>query len=462
MSKSPTPEDDNEILQSFSVSLTVYTKVKKTTQGKATSKEEKSTKTKELLFAINDSNYLEFLRSILHKHGLKNYEVTEKKHFPLKYIPPKAKGQRTSDAIDVDNLSDYGEMVKKIYDESPPVVKLRRVSHSGGPGSENDSEPTTDSSVAKSVRGKKADLDQRLARWRLKLEKMYKNDHDEGLTYVGPLGAVPLTPAMIRDWCIALEDGQATIKVPPNIPSFDLANKAPILHPARKATAHLPSPSVDVNSLTSVLLLQTLTQSGLLTAGQQGTPQGSTVPHTPQKGPATPCTPSRNPVAAPSSPPIPSPSQLTRFLQYAETNLGVRYAMSYKSILEMHRIGPDILLDVDDKLLSEFGISAGDAIRLKKGSMAWWNGPDAKRKRSDASASAEDAQQPAIKKRVSYNKKYHEGGGCRFTGPPMRKDDRNPDFQPELDYDFFYYCDTQKQWLPVPAGFVVDEDEPAD
>jgi len=56
------------------------------------SKEEKSTKMKELLFAPNNSNYIEFLQAILLKHGLEIHEVTEKKHFPLKYIPPKAKG----------------------------------------------------------------------------------------------------------------------------------------------------------------------------------------------------------------------------------------------------------------------------------------------------------------------------------------------------------------------------------
>ena len=42
-------------------------------KGKITSKEEKSTKTKELLFASNDSNYVEFLEAILLKHGLERY-----------------------------------------------------------------------------------------------------------------------------------------------------------------------------------------------------------------------------------------------------------------------------------------------------------------------------------------------------------------------------------------------------
>jgi len=67
--------------------------------------------------------------------------------------------QRTSDAIDIDNLNDYREMVKKISDDHPPVVKifvdmrhiekLPRVSQ----GSEDDSEPTTDGGAVRTVTG---------------------------------------------------------------------------------------------------------------------------------------------------------------------------------------------------------------------------------------------------------------------------------------------------------------------
>ncbi|KIK23141.1 hypothetical protein PISMIDRAFT_101124, partial [Pisolithus microcarpus 441] len=93
-------------------------------EGKATSKEEKSTKMKELLFSPTNLNYVKFLQAVLCKHGLDDYQVTEKKHFPLKYIPPKAQEQQMSDAIDVDNLADYREMVKKISQGQLPVVKL--------------------------------------------------------------------------------------------------------------------------------------------------------------------------------------------------------------------------------------------------------------------------------------------------------------------------------------------------
>lgn len=38
----------------------------------------------------------------------------------------------------------------------------------------------------------------------MKLQKAYKNEHDEGLTYIGPFGTIQLTPAMVLDWSHAL------------------------------------------------------------------------------------------------------------------------------------------------------------------------------------------------------------------------------------------------------------------
>ncbi|KIK91440.1 hypothetical protein PAXRUDRAFT_40616, partial [Paxillus rubicundulus Ve08.2h10] len=66
-----------------------------------------------------------------------------------------------------------------------------------------------------------------LACWCTMLEKKYQNDHDGGFIYVGPLGALALTPAMILDWCHAFEAGEATLSTSPNIISFDIAHKTP-------------------------------------------------------------------------------------------------------------------------------------------------------------------------------------------------------------------------------------------
>ncbi|KAI6099448.1 hypothetical protein EV401DRAFT_1894797 [Pisolithus croceorrhizus] len=183
---------------------------------------------KELLFVVVESNYLEFLQAILLKHGLESYKVAEKKHFPVKYVPPKAQGQWLSDTIDVNDATDYKEMVKKISEDKPPVVKIFLP---WAIKSSDHSECTSDSPKGISGQVKKTDLNNHLAQWHLKLQKLYKNKHDEGLTYVSPLGLIPLTPMMIQGWCLALEDGQATITTLPNIESFNMANKAPILHP---------------------------------------------------------------------------------------------------------------------------------------------------------------------------------------------------------------------------------------
>ena len=91
------------------------------------------------------------------------------------------------------------------------------------------------------------------------------------------------------------------------------------------------------------------------------------------------------------SPVLPSPSQLTRFLVHAETNLGVQDATLYESPLWHKRYGPDILHCVLDKVLEEVGIFPGDAICLKDGAVVWWNGPNVKRKGVDGD---EDASEP--------------------------------------------------------------------
>jgi len=75
---------------------------------------------------------------------------------------------------------------------------------------------------------------------------------------------------------------------------------------------------------------------------------------------------------------IPSLSHLTCYLEYAQVPLGVHHVLTHKISLQLNGIGPDILPDVNDKFLSDLGISTGDVICLKKDSMAWWNGPDAK------------------------------------------------------------------------------------
>ncbi|KAF8132039.1 hypothetical protein EV363DRAFT_1480092 [Boletus edulis] len=464
----------------FTVALTVYSALKQSSSSKgkttAAKRQEKSIKTKELVFPLGEENYVDFLESILEKHGQTQYKVSHKQSFPFKFTMPKIKNQR-AEAMDVDNVSDYKEMVRKIHDgvgDSGVATKIavdmkhveKLLLHQVHGRAGDDELSGSDNDQTGPALRPASNLDTHLARWRIKLAKKYKNDYDEGLTYITPSGvSIPLTPAMVLDWARALEEGQATVNMPPNIPSFDAANKAPFLHPARKAQAQTasqlpsPNPATDINSLTSVLLLQTIANLSQST-GTRTPPVANPTPPI-----LIPTTPVRHASAkATTSPPVPSPSQLARFLEYAETELHVLNATAFERRLAAQHIGPDILPEIDDKTLaSEIGIPAGDIVRLKKGSTVWWNGPDAKRKRSDtgqSSASHPKSPTRPRQKRVAYEKRYHDKGASRFTGPPMIAGDDDED--KDKDYDIWYESTEHQKWLPVPRGFIVCEDAEED
>ncbi|KAI6107739.1 hypothetical protein EV401DRAFT_1891929 [Pisolithus croceorrhizus] len=268
------------------------------------------------------------------------YEVTEKKHFPIKYIPPKARGQWLSDVIDVDNATDYKEMVKKISEDKPPVVKI-----------------FVDMQHIK------------------KLPQVVKSSDDLECTSDS-----------------SKEDGQATITPLPNIKSFNMDNKAPILHPMSKAATQPTPTALDLNSLTLAILLWMLAQfdAGL---------HSLTAPVTPM--PQTPKQPKVKDMDGRSSPPIPSPSKLACYPQFAESHLSVQHAMSYNLALEMHGIGPDILPDDSNKLLADLGLSAALGAP----------GPSSKCPNTQDSRLLQ----------VSYERWYHGGGSWHFTTLPMHK-----------------------------------------
>ncbi|KAF9231874.1 hypothetical protein BU15DRAFT_67972 [Melanogaster broomeanus] len=317
------------------------------------------TRTRKLSFTISQTNYIDFLHAALTKHNQGQFKITEAKRYAFKYVIDIKR--KVSDAMDVDNAGDYKEMVKKINDERPTIVKIfidmkdvEKLPRGTKPADEDETGSTDDEQLM-AASGSVSDLDLRLARWRTMLEKKYWNDHGNGLTYVGPLGVLTLTPAMILDWCRALKAGKATLSTPPNIDSFNIAHKALALHPARKAmlSAPPPTPAIDVNALTSVLLLQTLTKSGLI-------PTNSTE----NLLPPTPMTPTPLPSHNISklSPIVHTPTQLSRFLKHAEKHLGVSNATSFKAALHLQDIGPDILPDVSDQTLKDAGMSTGDII----------------------------------------------------------------------------------------------------
>ncbi|KAH7918824.1 hypothetical protein BV22DRAFT_986080, partial [Leucogyrophana mollusca] len=153
----------------------------------------------------------------------------------------------------------------------------------------------------------------------------------------------------------------------------------------------------------------------------------------------------------PSSPPIPTPSKLTSYLQYAEKHLSIDGAMIYEPTLRMKGIGPDIMMNVPDNVFLEAGFTIGDVIHLKDGSTRWWNGPDAKRKRSDTESQV--AAVPEVK-RVDYKRRFNDGGANRFVGPPMELgDNHDPKAVAGLDYEIWYLCEARNDWFLVPRGY---------
>ncbi|KAI6017048.1 hypothetical protein EDC04DRAFT_2902751 [Pisolithus marmoratus] len=200
---SPPPE--SETLCSFTVTLTVYSNLKKKTQkGKVSvAKEGKSMKTKELLFPLRDNNYLSFLQSLLEKHGQDQFKVSER-------------NQCIGNMLDVNNEVDYQEMVGKILSINPSVTKIF-----------------------------------------INMKHVEKLPSDESSNK---------------------EEGQATLHLPPNIKSFNMANKVTHLHPTCKAQALAQPPPVDLNVLTSILLLQTLMKSGILSSPAPPMPPLASIP----------------------------------------------------------------------------------------------------------------------------------------------------------------------------------------
>lgn len=136
--------------------------------------------------------------------------------------------QRSGDGMDVDNESDYKEMVQKIHEHGISSTKIfidikdveKLPMLSAGGTVEDEEDETAPIAEASAVRtspshatwalilqiqsSKVSDMDARLMRFRLMLQTRYKNEFDDGYTYVGPTGLVTLTPSLMMDWCRAL------------------------------------------------------------------------------------------------------------------------------------------------------------------------------------------------------------------------------------------------------------------
>ncbi|KAG1736185.1 hypothetical protein EDB19DRAFT_1830002 [Suillus lakei] len=353
------------------------------------------------------------------------------------------KSTNRAEAMDVNNEADYAEMAKKLISEEPRKVKvfinMKNVeklpvstqNEMTGDTASQDSGASDDDEIA--VVDNATELDHEIARFRRLIIKKWGNEYDNSVTYIHQSGMeIPCTPAMIKDWAHRMYeirtikyDGEATTMVPPNIPSFDPMKREAPLHPMRRSMAAAATPTAtsvsttDISSLTSMLLLRTVQDL------------------TREATPLTPL-PVRTATSLPiTSPVAPTPSTLTHFLKYAEDHLGVAFASTYEPSL--------------------CGIGAGDIIRLKKGSVIWWNGPLVKSSTKCQWSDTTESNIPKYKK-FQYERRYHDGGRAWFSGSCMKPDEHPLMERPDLDYDLYYFCENRQSWVIFPPGFTFESE----
>ncbi|KAJ6517589.1 hypothetical protein DFH09DRAFT_1429056, partial [Mycena vulgaris] len=387
-------------------------------------KDKKDIKTKEFLYCFEASadNYLELLKTLLLRHGEEKYNISMKMVYSMKVQLP---GTKKAEALDIDTCDEYKDLVSEhILDAKPSkltiFVDMADIQKRWNQDINGDDSALYDSNGL-------SDLDRSLARFRGILEKKWQNDHDAGYTYIDPNSAksYPLTPQMMKEWACAMvrtlwfQSGS-----PEHMNFFAVANRQVALHPARIAAGvNQPQATSDIGHLATILT------AFMGPRGAAGVPEQPLFPRTPPK---------QNEQRKPTSPVIPTPSKLPRFLEHASTNLGVTSAPSFATPMRRNGYGPDILHLVEDRDLMDIGITKGDAICLKAGAQAWWNGPEANKKclygemsEADSAGSSfgrkftrpSDIQATPPSKKVSFERRWDDGGAERFYGPRIVEGD---------------------------------------
>lgn len=170
---------------------------------------------------------------------------------------------------------------------------------------------------------------------------------------------------------------------------------------------------------------------------------------------------SRSTAAAdPQSSPVPHETDIPNFLDYAERKLGVAGARSHESAMSTYRYGPDILPQVPDEKLEEIGLARGDILRMKKGSIKWFHGPERKRKFAETrNATPESSHgmgqggggspthRPAQRRRTRYEIFYPDGGAMTWHAPGPTETDGEYVREGEI-----FYC-VNGVMVPLPLGY---------
>jgi len=249
---------------------------------------------------------------------------------------------------------------------------------------------------------------------------------------------------LMSEWGRSVYDGHSTIHEPPNTQSFDPEKLKAVLYPTRHATAP-QTPTSQISNF--ALMLNSLTSF-------VGATRSIVSPQTPTRS----STGSQSNLV--STPLCPSPSQLHRYLHYANENLGVEDAEQYEFALQKEHYGPDILSEVPDEDLTSLGIPKGDVRRLKNGSLKWFHSSDAKRKHGELDGpdihrtlSRGDetfGMDGRPEKHVRYERRWPDGGCSTFHGPPMIEGESTTS-----DMETVYWDEGIRKYVPVPQGYTV-------
>jgi hypothetical protein len=279
----------------------------------------------------------------------------------------------------------------------------------------------------------------------------------------------PGTSVLSLDLSIALTslvkyDGHTTIHEPPNIAAFDIQNRRTSLQsradaPERPVVADTaivapttPTPSFGTTQGTIGEFNNLLTTVGALF----GRPIHMPLPASPQV--VTPTKMSRRSEtptedAAPASSPPASPSDLPRFLSYAESK-GIEHAKTYEISLANRKITPNIIPLIDQPTLEAFGMQTGEVISLKRRARDWW----AKEKKNKSarilgtSGAGAGVPQEQVEEgiRIRYRHSYpgEDGGVYVYIEGPLMEGE-----QGQHDKDTEYYDEARQMWCSIPFGW---------
>ncbi|KAJ3871769.1 hypothetical protein F5051DRAFT_433582 [Lentinula edodes] len=450
LSSDENEEDTTSHETEVTVSLTTYTLTKpKTKKAVAVLKKDTGTpKTKSIQFAFiaNEDNHILLMNTLLTTMGLTQYKATKKRPFCMKMaIPPKkTKGQGS----DVESTLEYIAQAAKIIEsktnatvfvwiDGKEILESCRRLMRDSAGSDNDENgdefDDDDSSMSP--------MEQELVRIRIILEKQHGNDYDLTYTYIDPTTAekFALSPNAIDEWTRAIYSGLADKFRPPSnddSPHFGAANRQSFIQPfgpLRSSSAHhhqLAPAAVNPGEKSDLAHFATI--------------MSMIVPPRPMQSPI----PSSSSLAPLLSPAKNTPTKLRCFLEYAESDAGVKNATYHLFALENKGYGPDILECVEDKDLVDLGIKHGDAMHLKCAAPIWFNGPEAKRKQPLAPLAQPDQHQ----NRTHFKKRWIDGGRFSTSGRSMQRLDDGEKLDPS--YSWFYFSKLAHSMIPVPEKFV--------